>query len=110
MDDLSGNLNEFLSGLGLIPDFKFSDERLKDALLEFRDWLDYRAQYLESRGGILGKESAAARRCIGRLMTEMLHHVQTVKAALQHFTKEGVKAIHNNQERSQKRFRNLSTV
>ncbi|KAG8897851.1 hypothetical protein FRC01_011149, partial [Tulasnella sp. 417] len=108
MDDLSGNLDEFLSGLDLIPDF--SDERLTDALVEFRDWLDYRAQYLESRRGILGKESAAARRCIGRLMKEMLHHVQTVKAVLQHFTEEGVRAIQNNQQRSQKKFRNMSTV
>ncbi|KAG8930058.1 hypothetical protein FRC01_003354 [Tulasnella sp. 417] len=108
MNDLSDNLAEFSSGLWEIPEF--SDKRLTDVLLEFRNWLDYRAQYLESRRRILGENSAAARICIGRVMKEMLNHVQAVKDALQDFTGEGVKAIQNHQQRSQTKLQNMSTV
>ncbi|KIO17627.1 hypothetical protein M407DRAFT_227814 [Tulasnella calospora MUT 4182] len=108
MDDLSDHLDAFLKGLGEIPEF--SDKRLTGALREFQDWLDYRVEYLDSRRGALGERSAAARRCIGRIMGEMSGHIRAVKAALKAFKEEGVKAIQDYQKKSQTKLQNMSTV
>lgn len=56
MYELSELLREFFNGLCDIPEF--SDERLTDALLEFRQWLLFRADRIASQ--LYGKKSVRA--------------------------------------------------
>lgn len=108
MSRLSEGLNAFLDGLRDIPEF--ADKRLTDALVEFRDWLIYRAEVLESRQDASVEGSAAARRYISQVMKEMSLYIGTVGVALQAFTDGGVKSIQDYQKRSQTKLQNMSTV
>ncbi|KAG8974261.1 hypothetical protein FRC05_007685 [Tulasnella sp. 425] len=104
MDGLSERLGALYNGLCEIPEF--SDERLKDALVEFQEWLHYRAECIESHQ----VQPATTRQYASQVMKEMTQYVAKVEAALSDFIKEGVGAIRDAQEMSQTRLQNMSTV
>ncbi|KAG9038724.1 hypothetical protein FS837_001200 [Tulasnella sp. UAMH 9824] len=108
MGVLSEGLNAFLNGLRDIPEF--SDKLLTDSLLEFRDWLVYRAECLQSCRDASVEGSAATRRYISQVMKEMSLYIRKAGVALQAFTEGGAKAIQDYQERSQGKLQNMSTV
>ncbi|KAG9043062.1 hypothetical protein FS837_010067 [Tulasnella sp. UAMH 9824] len=105
---LSETLREFLESLQDIPEF--ADKRLEDSLEAFRYWLEYRANALNAYEGTSFENSAADWRYMMQVMEEMTTYVNKSGRALKEFSKDGVQAIRDAQDRSQNWLQNISAV
>ncbi|KAG8975897.1 hypothetical protein FRC05_004827 [Tulasnella sp. 425] len=105
---LSGALETFLENLEDIPEFE--DKRLKDSSVAFRDWLDYRANALNAYAGTSFENSAADWRYMSQVMSEMVVYVKETGIVWQEFSKHGVTAIRDAQDRWQNLLQNISAV
>ncbi|KIO25402.1 hypothetical protein M407DRAFT_8444 [Tulasnella calospora MUT 4182] len=83
MEDLAEDLRVFFNGLCAIPEF--SDGRLTDALVEFHEWLLYRAECIASHIALRQVGPSTIRQYISRVMTEMGDYVSKVGSALSDF-------------------------
>lgn len=108
MEDLAEDLRVFFNGLCAIPEF--SDGRLTDALVEFHEWLLYRAECIASHIALRQVGPSTIRQYISRVMTEMGDYVSKVGSALSDFAHAGVACIRDAQEKAQTRLQNMSAV
>ncbi|KAG9040805.1 hypothetical protein FS837_013066 [Tulasnella sp. UAMH 9824] len=108
MKTLSILLDHYLEGLNEIPEF--SDKPLADVLMEFKTWLDCRAERILSHARSPLVRKSIVRHYMGQVMNEMSLPIAKIKDALEDFVTQGVTAIRNAQDNQQGRLQNMSAV
>ncbi|KIO25425.1 hypothetical protein M407DRAFT_25224 [Tulasnella calospora MUT 4182] len=114
---LSETLQEFLDSLEDIPDIPVlvglqgqCIERIRRQVIERSVALEFNGISLTLRAGTSFENSAADWRYMIQVMAEMITYVNKAGKVLKEFTKDGVQAIRDAQDRSQNWLQNISAV